>query len=197
MSQPIIFIDFDGTICHSKFWRSLDDDLAQKVQKLVFKDNRVKVNDWMRGKCTAEEINQLVADELAINYDELWEVFVKDCQTMEVDTEVLEKIQSLRDRYKTVLITDNMDNFSRFTVPALHLENYFDTIVSSSEVGKMKKDDQGQLFVDYAVALGSSIQECYLLDDSMDTCSLFQELGGKAYQITPDRDTMYYLESSF
>jgi hypothetical protein len=57
MAKPIIFCDFDGVLCHDKYWRSLPEDQYEKVQELLFRDGTTLVNDWMRGEFTAEGIN--------------------------------------------------------------------------------------------------------------------------------------------
>ena len=82
----------------------------------------------MRGKKTSEEINVLVAKKINMPFTELWEIFVQDCTTMHVSIEILEKISSLQDKFRIILVTGNMDSFTRFTVPTLHLEDYFDYI---------------------------------------------------------------------
>lgn len=197
MTKPILFVDFDGTLCHSKFWRSLDNEQSKRVQELVFKNNPTKANDWMTGECTAEEINRFVADELGIAYEEIWKVFVKDCQNMEVDTEALEILQSFRGEYRVVLITDNMDSLSRFTVPALNLGHYFDDIVNSFEAGKMKRDNEGELFANYASSHDVPLEECILIDDSESICELFQSLGGKVLRVTPEIGIIKHLSSRF
>ena len=93
--KPILFIDFDGTIAHDKYWRSLPDKEFQEVQKLLFQDNREVVNDWMRGKYSAEEINRFIANKTQIEYKKLWDIFVKDCESVGVSKSTLKKIDSL------------------------------------------------------------------------------------------------------
>ena len=36
----------------------------------------------MRGKHTAEEINQIISEKIGIPFEKLWTVFVEDCKTM-------------------------------------------------------------------------------------------------------------------
>ena len=194
MIKPILFIDFDGTICHDKYWRSLSPAMFQKVQQIVFGDDRAMLNDWMKGKYTAEEVNTYLANELHIPFEELWNIFVEDCKTMQVSKEVLQKLDSLRSVYTVILITGNMDSFSRFTVPALQLDSYVDHINNSFFEGKFKSEDGGSLFMKYVDALGAPMHESVLIDDSAKICALFNQLGGKAYQVTADQDIMYHLE---
>lgn len=144
--KPILFIDFDGTLCYDKFWRGLPPALYQKVQIHLFESKKELVREWMLGKHTSEEVNQLLAEELGVDYDALWSVFVNDCNSMTVDPDILNKIQELRERYYAVLITDNMDSFVRFTVPTLGLARYFDAIVNSYETKAFKNDNNGQSF---------------------------------------------------
>ncbi len=194
-AKPILFIDFDGTICFDKYWRSLPKDKFDQMQSFMFGEDKTLVNDWMRGKYTAEEINQLVAEKIDMSFEKLWELFVLDCKTMEVSREILEKLSAIRDKYTVILITGNMDSFTRFTVPVLQLEKYFDYINNSFFETKLKDDDNGSLFTKYAKSLGVSLNKCILIDNSQKACESFRALGGTAYFITPEHGIMMYLEN--
>lgn len=185
------YIDFDGTICHDRYWRSLPSPEYAHVQQLLFVDNRQRVADWMRGQYTAEEINRFVSHETGLDYEYLWRIFVNDCQTMHVSHETLALIAALRQQFHVVLITGNMDSFSRFTVPALNLEQYFDQIVNSWEEGMLKTDHDGRSFLKY---LQGNIADAVLLEDSAGSCETFRSLGGTAYQVTKENPVDEYLQ---
>lgn len=193
-SKPIIFVDFDGTICFDKYWRSLSAKDYEIVQSYIFGKESTLVNDWMLGKYTAEEINSLLADKIAMPFEKLWELFVKDCKTMHVSKLILERLNNLRIKYTVILITGNMDSFTRFTVPSLGLDKYFDFINNSFFAGKLKDDSSGVLFTEYANKLNVPITECFIIDNSPKACLSFTNLGGTSYQITPEHDIAYFLD---
>ena len=95
----------------------------------------------------------------------------------------------------TVLITGNMDSFSRFTVPALKLDAYFDAISNSYDEGRLKTDDGGALFLHYANRFGVPIEECVAIDDAEDVSAMFTALGGTAILVTADRTVDVILDS--
>lgn len=192
-TKPILFVDFDGTICHDRFWRSLSPELNEQVQNFLFRHDTARVMDWMLGKYSAEEINQLVAEEIGMPFSELWALFVDDCMTMHIPKGVLRRLSELRERFTVILITGNMDSFSRFTVPALKLDRYFDVISNSFHEGKHKTDRDGEIFRDYAEKFQADLSDCVLVDDSESACAIFAKLGGKSCHITPAHDIEYYL----
>lgn len=192
--KPIIFCDFDGVLCHDRFWRSLSPEHYEKIQEYLFRNNLDLVNDWMRGKYSAEEVNRKVADNTGIPYDVLWDVFVRDCKTMSISPEALEKLNGLRSRYTVILVTGNMDCFTRFTKPAAQLDRYFDYISNSFEEGILKTDENGRIFMQFADKHGIPIQSCYVFDDSKNVNKVFSELGGTAYLVTKEQDILFHLE---
>lgn len=195
VQKPILFVDFDGTICHDRYWRSLPEELHQKVQELLFGNDTSMVHDWMHGQYTAEEVNQFVADKIEVNFDDLWHIFVSDCKTMKVPVTVLETIKTLSDRYTTILVTGNMDSFSRFTVPELSLEDYFDEISNSFYERIHKTDNNGEIFKKFTNKYEVEFNECVLLDDSDRVCQIFAELGGEPMQVTTDDSVENHLET--
>lgn len=164
-----------------------------QVQELLFGDDKSLVMDWMLGSRSAEDINQFVAEATGIPFGELWDIFVHDCRTMDVPKDVLARLSALRDSYVVILITGNMDSFSRFTVPALKLNEYFDHISNSYDEGRHKTDDEGAIFLSYSAKYQVPIAQCMLIDDSSGACSLFEKLSGNAYLITSDNDISHYL----
>ncbi len=169
-SKPILFVDFDRTICFERYWRSLSPEKNEIVQSFLFGEDKALVKAWMKGAYTAEEVNKLVAQNIDMPYEELWELFVQDCKTMRVSSEVLEKLKELRSKYTVILITDNMDSFTRFTVPALQLDSVFDSITNSFVSKRPKNENQGKVFTEYAKTFDTPITSCFLLDDSVSTC---------------------------
>ena len=147
--KPTLFVDFDGTLCHDRFWRSADKKVIRGIQKLLFGVDGSRVDDWMRGRYASEEINRFLAEKLNIPFEKLWGIFVSDCKSMNVSADVLNKIEILRARYNTVLITGNMDCFTRFTIPTLGLDGHFDQIFNSADHGKFKDDDRGKIFMGF------------------------------------------------
>ncbi|MDE2096054.1 MAG: HAD family hydrolase [Patescibacteria group bacterium] len=193
--KPILFIDFDGTLCHDRFWRSLEPTLQEKVQINLFGSKKELIRNWMLGKYTSEEINQMLADELGADYNKLWSTFVNDCKKMAVSQEVLDRIQSLRERYFIVLITDNMDSLDRFTVPALGLDQYFDLIVNSHTEKALKNDENGKSFQKVIEKYQSPLSESILIDNSVSSCKVFEDLGGKSCLVTPEKTLVDWLET--
>lgn len=192
--KPILFVDFDGTLCHDRFWRSLPAEQYEKVQSFLFGEEKTHVQEWMLGKRTAEEINELLAEHLDVPFQELWNVFVQDTSSMKVSQESLNAIKSLRDVYTTILITVNMDSFSRFTVPSLQLNDYFDVISNSYNEGLFKSDNDGEVFRKYIHTYQAPVASSILIDDSPSACATFLSLGGISRQVTGDNDLAYHLK---
>jgi FMN phosphatase YigB (HAD superfamily) len=192
--KAILFIDFDGTICHDRFWRSLPVEQYTKIQEYLFGGDLAYANEWMRGERTSEEVNELLAEQTGIPYEKLWNIFVKDCETMRVSPSILERIQSLRDTYIVILITGNTDSFTRFTVPALKLQTYFDLISNSYDEKISKTDNNGEVFKKYATKYRIPIESCFIIDDSQGVCATFELLGGTALLISEGKDVTYYLD---
>jgi FMN phosphatase YigB (HAD superfamily) len=187
-----LFIDFDGTICHDRFWRSLPKDENQQIQDFLFSGSNSVVVDWMKGVYTSEEINQMVANETGLRYEYIWDAFVDDCKNMYVKKEILDAVKLLRKDFHIVLITGNMDCFTRFTVPSLQLNDYFDVIVNSFEEKQLKTDNNGYTFTKY---LKGDIHDAILIEDSEKSCEIFSSLGGAAYRVLEKDDTQKYLLS--
>ena len=191
--KPILFIDFDGTLCHDRFWRSADKVIQEKIQDYLFSTENTLASEWMKGSHTSEEINRILSKELNVDFETLWKIFVHDCETMRVSQVDLNLVAILKDRYYTVLATDNMDCLDRFTVPALRLGNYFDLILNSYNERMFKNDQEGKFYLSAAENHGVDIKDCILLDNSEKTCALFKRLGGTAYLISGSKSLVYWL----
>lgn len=187
-----LFVDFDGTICHDRFWRSLPINENKRIQDFLFSGHNSIVLDWMKGVYTSEEINELVANETGLVYEYLWRTFVSDCKNMIVEKEILEAILQLRNKFHVVLITGNMDCFTRFTVPSLKLQEYFDVIVNSFEEKRLKSDENGSSFIKHC---RGNISDATLIEDSEKSCKIFINLGGVAHRVIEKDDTLKYLRN--
>jgi beta-phosphoglucomutase-like phosphatase (HAD superfamily) len=184
-----LFIDFDGTICTDRFWRSHPEYAV--IQEALFIAHSQKVADWMRGQYSSEEINQFVSEQTGIPYKELWNIFTQDCESAHVPATILEICFELQNKFQVVLITGNMDCFSRFTMPALRLEKYFNKIVNSFDEKQLKTDNAGESFLKYC---SGDLTKAVLIEDSQKSIDVFRELGGTAYQTDSLEKTLEILQ---
>ena len=113
---------------------------------------------------------------------------------MTISSDTLNRIKKLRKNYETVLITDNMDCFTRFTVPAKKLASFFDSIVNSFENKKLKGYNDGEVFVQLADKTNTKIEDCILIDNSESVCAFFSKLGGKSCFVTSENTLDYWLK---
>ena len=179
----ILFIDFDGVLCHDRFWRSLPHELRSSVDHFLFSDHFPIVVQWMRGHCASEEVNEVLAHFVGIAYKPLWQVFVHDCRTMNVSLAHMRSIQCIRRFMPVVVVAGNMDCFERFTVPSLGLRNYFDDVVNSAVCGRLKTDDDGRLFSDLCERYGIEQSRAVLIDDAARNRLAMENGGGQALDV--------------
>lgn len=101
--KQLLLVDWDQTLCFDRYWRSLPEESRLIVQDDLFGGNNPLVHEWMRGEHTAEYVNSYLATRLAMSYDELWQLFVRDCETMHVEHSLLDRLNALRDHCVVVL----------------------------------------------------------------------------------------------
>jgi len=189
MPRPTLYIDFHGTLCQDIFWRSAEKPVQEKIRSFLFGPDRTLLDEWMLGKHSSESVNRMLAEHSSTDFETLWKVFEEDCKTMHVSPASLKKITQLRKHFKTILLTDNMDCFERFTIPAISLDRAFDQIIDSSKTGRFKKEAIPLLLADPATA-----KDSFLIDDSRATCDLFEKHGGKAFLATAHESLEYHLD---
>lgn len=198
MKKQNIFIDFDGTICFDYFWRSAPQEVNKIITKFLFQDNVQLIENWMRGKLLSEDIATLIAKNTGLNYDLIYNILVKDCQNMYISPELLQAISDLGKNNTTILITDNMDCFNRFTKPALQLEKYFSFIFNSCDFGILKDDTtSGGLFKKVCDIYKFDITKSVLVDNSEENCTIFTKLGGRAFLVKNSDDTLSILQTIY
>lgn len=192
--RNVLFIDFDGTICSDRFWKSLPKEEYERIQGDFFKGDSARVRDWMCGKYTSEEITEHLSEMLNYNYDELWNIFEADCKSFALEAGVFEAIGEARAKHTTVLMTDNMDSLNRFTAPTLRLDEVFDLIWNSYNHGVLKNDENGRAYLDVCSELSADIKDCILIDDRTHSTDTFARLGGLTCLTSGPQATLEYLK---
>lgn len=171
--MKVVFVDWHKTLSTSQFWQHSEDsrlkpEQLQAVDRYVFSSPSLS-RLWMMGQLSAESVCHVAAKHLNGSSDDILHDLISSCQRMELcDPTVVEVIQALRERgVKTVIATDNMDTFTRWTVPALRLDEVFDEVLNSADVRMMKK--YPRFFRDWLESHGVEPSEAILLDDSVST----------------------------
>jgi FMN phosphatase YigB (HAD superfamily) len=169
----VVFVDWAGTMSQSMFWSRWKETAParwQRVQKSLFGDPKL-VKDWMRGRYTAEEIVRKLAtgDDLSLN-DWAAELERICCEMQLADPRIPVLLSALRSLgVKVVIATDNMDTFSRWTVPSLGLLELVDEVLDSSQLGYLKADRDARgrspFFHSWLEAQGLEPSESVLFDD--------------------------------
>lgn len=195
MKKQNIFVDFDGTICFDYFWRSTPEEIKGVIGKFLFQDNTYLLEDWMRGQKSSEDINKVIADKCGLDYNMIWNYFVKDCKNMYIAEDILTALSACKKSNTLILITDNMDCFNRFTKNQLKLLDYFHYIFNSCDYGTLKDDPlQKGLFKKIIDIYKFDIQKSVLLDNSQKNCDLFGQLGGSSFLVKDKKDVVPILK---
>ena len=197
--QKVVFIDWNGTLSPSSFWVHLEKSGNQKDRELfrlwadtMFIKHKEKIVPWMKGEYTTEEILKLIAIDTNTNFDLLLKEFIKGCEQMEYSSpKIPELVNQLRDKSVMVTIaTNNMDSFTRWTVPVMHLNYLFDDILNSFYLKALKHelDRKGQplffrkFFEKYNIDPFKT--ECTFIDDGEDKMEVISNLGMNYKRVT-------------
>jgi FMN phosphatase YigB (HAD superfamily) len=143
-----VFLDWNKTLSHSRFWGHWQDinhphnHIFKNIQAILFSNPSDPINDWMRGKYNTEQIIDFLATTTHQDYQLLLSEFIKSCQEMKYSTSQIPLlVKRLRAKgVKVIIATDNMDSFTRWTVPALQLDKVFDDVLNSYDLHVLKTD---------------------------------------------------------
>jgi len=199
VSMQTIFLDFNGTISSSIFWEHILDKpqhtYNQEINKIadrIFSDTDL-VNNWMRGKHSAEEIVQYVCKDLQFSAD-LADKAINElevsCRNMELDDRLLfELLEDLRNKgHKLFIATNNMDTFNRWTIESLRLHQYFDGILNSYSLHAMKHDldnnGRSKFFSEIVEKHELASEDCLFFDDGKDKFDVISGLGMRYIRVT-------------
>ncbi|MFH2041072.1 MAG: hypothetical protein ABIJ35_00980, partial [Acidobacteriota bacterium] len=167
---------------HGKFWsvwEHVRPDLYATLQLKLFSENDL-IDGWMRGQYDSETVCERLTSDLRVPAREVFDALILGCRKMVLDRGLVEQLGELSGACKIVLVTDNMDCFTRFTVPAQNLSKHFHDILNSCDLGRLKKDDGGRTFKEYLKKEGLDFSQSLLIDDSESACELFSALGGRS-----------------
>lgn len=207
LKNKAVFLDWNGTLSDSFFWehmRTSDDSEVLELYNLwdnaLFNKSKEYIQDWMRGSFTTEEVLSEIANETDTEYKKVLREFIKGCESMEyVSDEIPSIVDTLkRVGYYVVIATNNMDCFTRWTIPFMKLDKLFDEILNSYYLKGLKHDTQKgesvffkRFFEEYNV----SPQNCIFFDDSTDKEGYITSLGIEYIQIKNSEDLMKRLKS--
>ncbi|MBI2357001.1 haloacid dehalogenase-like hydrolase [Candidatus Dojkabacteria bacterium] len=207
VKNKVVFFDWNGTLSNSFFWEHMRQSEKEEIRKLyeiwdnaLFKRPKAYIQDWMRGLFTTEDVLKEIAKETKTEYKLLLREFVKGCKSMTfVSDELPDIIKGLRSRgYYVVVATNNMDCFTRWTLPFMKLEDQFDEILNSFYLKGLKNDvknGKSVFFADFFSKYDVPPTNCIFLDDSVDKDDYITRLGIKYIQIESSDDFLMILKS--
>ncbi len=208
-SQPkpkAIFIDWYKTLSNSLYFSQLHDTShpnnkhLQTIENSMFVKHGEKLKPWMRGAFTTEEMIEIVSIDTGIDYQTLLSDFINSTKEMTLaEPEIIDVVKNIRKQGIIVgLATDNMDSFSRWTMPALKLNKFFDHVLDSYKLGTLKSDadENGQslFFKDYMDKNGIGKFELILIDDRPYEDGVLKNTGVKLLQIKDTHDALINLK---
>lgn len=204
MTYDTIFVDWDGTISASKFWQHWANDPTKAedhelIQERFFKTPPNLLEDWMRGSWDIRAIIEEVSRRTGLNALALSTGLEESCRQMQlVSPELLNIVSKIRKKgMQVVIATDNMDTFTRWTVPALGLGKYFDGVLNSHSLRALKKDrdedGRSMFFSEYFTSHSINPSRTILVDDSPRN-AVVQKFGMCYVQVTEIKPALLVLQ---
>lgn len=199
----VVFIDWGGTLSNTRFWghwEKLKPERYSFIQQYLFGTNKEVVRSWMRGELSAEEISRTLGEAMSVSEHELLKELKSSCQQLKfIEPTVIQAIEKIRLKgTKVVIATDNMDTFSRWTVPALKLHEHFDDILISHSLSAIKNDAKidgsSKFFSAYLNNNQLSPEETILFDDG---ASYIKDFGIKYVEVTKTKPLVSALKTYF
>lgn len=192
--MKLVLLDWHGTICSTVLWERLRSDASQKALTdrlfaALWGEDHTLLQAWMRGQHTSETLVAQIAPLVEVSPEWLLMELEAGCREMRLSDAMRQSILALRKLARVELVTDNMDCFSRWTVPAQDLMGLFDRIWVSWEHGVFKNDDQGAWLGQICAAAGTPPEETILFEDRAKTCELFSQMGGKTVLVQSLEET--------
>ena len=157
MIKAVIF-DFFGVLVGDGFeftYRHAGGDPRKDknfIQDLLDRTNR--------GLISSEEFRHQICQKLGITVEEYHKV---TSQTEQVNVELLSYIKKLRTKYKTAILSNVNKGGLERRIDKQTLDEYFDVIVVSGDVGFIKPEPQ--IYQLTAQKLGVDPKECVFIDD--------------------------------
>ena len=188
--QRAVFIDWNGTLSFTNFWSHLEKSEKQSDRELfkiwsdtMFVNHKDRIVPWMKGEYVSEDLLSLVSRKTNTDFETILKEFIIGCELMEYSSpNIPDLIKNLRSKSVVVTIaTNNMDSFTRWTVPYMKLDTLFDEILNSFYLKAMKHDlDQnGQplFFRDFFDKYKIEPKSCIFIDDGEDKMGVIGNLG--------------------
>lgn len=190
-----LLIDFDGVIRH---WPANDPGFQDRfgvslaeMRKCAFSE--ALLNPAITGQVTDDEWREKVAQQLLSGgFDRAKDAVLAWSEgSGEVDHKMLERVQSLRQKLKVVLVT-NATTRLEHDLAALGLSESFDQVINSSRVGFAKPNEE--IFQAALRSVGADAAEALFVDDSLANVIAAQRLGiaSHHFQGTDGFDTFVF-----
>lgn len=192
--KPLLLVDFYRTLSMEKFWQRVTEE-EHALLDAWMSNHHDTVCSWMRGELTAEDIHVRLAAATGLPYEYLWDVFCHGCAQISVSTELQQALHTLQPHYTVVLCTDNMDSFTRYTMPAWGDTPWLDGAVVSHQHGMLKTDAHGGLLTQALRMYGATAEATLLIDDSSAVRDAFARIGGTALATTSPQETLQILRA--
>lgn len=188
--QKAVFIDWNGTLSPTNFWSHLEKSERQSDRELfklwadtMFINHKDLIVPWMKGEYSSEDILTLVSKATNTNFDTILKEFIIGCERMEYSSpNIPALVKKLKDKSVVVSIaTNNMDSFTRWTVPYMKLDILFDEIINSFYLNAMKHDldEHGKpiFFKNFFNKYQIDPKNCIFIDDGEDKMGVISNLG--------------------
>lgn len=163
----VILTDALSVLC-----AELEPTAPEKVAEM-----RALIHAANRGIISAEESTARVSELLGITVQQ----YRERISSGEVrDQKLLDHIRLLRQTYKTGMLSNITVQGIERRFPNNELDQYFDTVVISSEIGYAKPDAEAYQIT--AERLGLSPDECLFTDDRPEYCEGARQVGMQAIE---------------
>jgi FMN phosphatase YigB (HAD superfamily) len=192
----VLFVDWHGVLSKAPLWYSIRTNLRHPFRARLesktaelFGTHWQVVDDWMRGKHTAEEIvARLGIDQpQSARSDYFLRKLYRDCKTMPLHQPLIKALRYAAMSWNVVIATDNMDCLVSMARQRRDIQRFSDDLISSSDVGVLKAENPIEFFGAWLGTHGLTFADAVLLDDGKANCQAFEQAGGTSlYVRSPD-----------
>lgn len=191
-----LLIDLDGVIRH---WPPDGEEFVERFGVSLAEIKRTAFSEALlipaiTGQITDEEWREkIVLQLLSAGIDKAGQaVSAWSKGAGEVDHKMLERVQSLRQKLKVVLITNATTRLER-DLAALGLSESFDVVINSSKVGFAKPSLE--IFQAALSSVGSEASEALFVDDTLANVTAAQGLGIASHHFQGEEGFEAFIEN--